>query len=75
MLFGERGGDHPMEPHIAMMKALQRHEPKAAAPNRRAGNAPRSIRSFGDGNTLSMPLPQTIPQATLPKKRYALYPS
>jgi hypothetical protein len=29
MLVGEHGGD-PMVPRIAMMKALQRHEPKAA---------------------------------------------
>ena len=30
MLVGEHGGN-PMMPHIAMMKALHRHRPKAAA--------------------------------------------
>jgi hypothetical protein len=34
MLVGEHGGD-PMLPHIAMMKALQRHEPKASSAPRR----------------------------------------
>jgi hypothetical protein len=45
MPVGEPGGD-PMLPHIAMMKALLRNEPKP--PPHRAGNAPRSIRSFDD---------------------------
>jgi hypothetical protein len=34
MLIGERGGD-PMMAHIAMMRALQRHQPKAAPVPRR----------------------------------------
>jgi len=68
MLVGGRRGDHPMEPHIAVMKALQRHEPKAA-PNRRAGNAPRYIRSFGDGNALSVSLPQAIPASHIAKEK------
>jgi hypothetical protein len=34
MLVGEHGGN-PMMPHIAMMKALHRHRPKAAAAPRR----------------------------------------
>jgi hypothetical protein len=34
MLVGEHGGD-PMVPRIAMMKALLRHEPKAAPASRR----------------------------------------
>jgi hypothetical protein len=33
MLIGEHGGD-PMVPRIAMMKALQRNEPKAAPETR-----------------------------------------
>jgi hypothetical protein len=34
MLIGEHGGD-PMMAHIAMMRALHRHEPKAAPVPRR----------------------------------------
>ena len=34
MLVGEHGND-PMVPRIAMMKALLRHEPKAAPASRR----------------------------------------
>ena len=34
MLIGEHGGD-PMMAHIAMMRALQRHEPKPKSPPRR----------------------------------------
>jgi hypothetical protein len=34
MLVGEHGGD-PLMAHIAMMRALQRHEPKAAPVPRR----------------------------------------
>jgi hypothetical protein len=34
MMIGEHGGD-PMMAHIAMMRALQRHEPKAAPTPRR----------------------------------------
>jgi hypothetical protein len=41
MLVGDHGGD-PMFPHIAMMQAMHRHEPKAA-PETRQGT-----RSFGD---------------------------
>jgi hypothetical protein len=37
MLIGERGGD-PMMAHIAMMQALQRHEPKAANTSDVAGS-------------------------------------
>jgi hypothetical protein len=39
MLVGEHGGD-PMVPHIAMMKALRRHKPKAEA-----ASAPRRKRA------------------------------
>ena len=39
MLVGEHGGD-PMFPHIAVMKALHRNEPKAApAPRRKRAKA------------------------------------
>jgi len=44
MLIGEHGGD-PMMAHIAMMRALQRHEPKAApVPRRKRAKAYRIIR-------------------------------
>jgi len=44
MLIGEHGGD-PMMAHIAMMQALQRHEPKAApVPRRKRAKAYRIIR-------------------------------
>jgi hypothetical protein len=44
MLIGEHGGD-PMMTHIAMMQALQRHQPKAAsAPRRKRVKAYRIIR-------------------------------
>jgi hypothetical protein len=44
MLVGENGGD-PMMAHIAMMRALQRHEPKAApVPRRKRAKAYRIIR-------------------------------
>ena len=44
MLIGEHGGD-PMMAHIAMMRALQRHKPKAApAPRRKRAKAYRIIR-------------------------------
>jgi hypothetical protein len=48
MLVGEHGGD-PMVPRIAMMKALQRHEPKAAPAPRR--KAPRPTRLFDEHRT------------------------
>jgi hypothetical protein len=41
ILIGEHGGD-PMMAHIAMMRALHRHEPKAApAPRRKRAKAYR----------------------------------
>ena len=44
MLVGEHGGD-PMFPHIAMMQALHRHEPKAAAaPRRKAAKGYKIVR-------------------------------
>ena len=44
MLVGEHGGD-PMVPRIAMMKALQSHEPKAPSrPRRKRAKAYRLIR-------------------------------
>jgi len=44
MLIGEHGGDQMMA-HIAMMRALQRHEPKAApVPRRKRAKAYRIIR-------------------------------
>jgi len=44
MLVGEHGGD-PMMAHIAMMRALHRHEPKpASAPRRKRAKAYRIIR-------------------------------
>jgi hypothetical protein len=44
MLIGEQGGD-PMVAHIAMMRALQRHEPKAApVPRRKRAKVHRIIR-------------------------------
>jgi hypothetical protein len=44
MLVGEHGGD-PMFPHIAMMQALRRHEPKAApAPRRKAAKVYKIVR-------------------------------
>ena len=44
MLIGEHGGD-PMMAHIAMLKALQRHKPKAApVPRRRRAKAYRIVR-------------------------------
>jgi hypothetical protein len=44
MLIGEHGGD-PMMAHIAMMRALQRHEPKAApVPRRKRAKVHRIIR-------------------------------
>ena len=44
MLVGEHGGD-PMIPHIAMMRALRRHEPKAApVPRRKQAKVHRIIR-------------------------------
>jgi hypothetical protein len=38
MLICEHGGD-PMFPYNAMMKALHRHKPKAAAPRRKRAKA------------------------------------
>jgi hypothetical protein len=44
MLIGEHGGD-PMMGHIAMMKALRRREPKAAAaPRRKRAKAYKIVR-------------------------------
>ena len=44
MLIGEHGGD-PMMAHIAMMQALQRHEPKAApVPRRKSVKTYRIVR-------------------------------
>jgi hypothetical protein len=44
ILIAENGGD-PMMAHIAMMQALQRHEPKAApVPRRKSAKAYRIIR-------------------------------
>ena len=44
MLVGEHGGD-PMMAHIAMMRALHRHKPKAApAPRRKRVKAYRIVR-------------------------------
>jgi hypothetical protein len=44
MLVGEHGG-YPMFPHIAVMKALHRNEPKAApAPRRNRAKAYNGIR-------------------------------
>jgi len=44
MLIGEHGSD-PMMAHIAMMRALQRHEPKAVGvPRRKTTKAYRIIR-------------------------------
>jgi hypothetical protein len=45
MLIGEHGGD-PMMAHIAMMRALRRHEPKAAP----ACTAPETRESLSDGS-------------------------
>jgi hypothetical protein len=43
MLVGEHGGD-PMVPRSAMMKALRRHEPRAAtAPHRKRAKAYRIV--------------------------------
>jgi hypothetical protein len=44
MLDGDHGGD-PMFPHIAMMQALHRHEPKATpTPRRKRVKAYKVIR-------------------------------
>jgi hypothetical protein len=44
MLIGEHGGD-PMMAHIAMIQALQRHQPKpTSAPRRKRAKAYRIIR-------------------------------
>jgi hypothetical protein len=44
MLIGEHGGD-PMMAHIAMMRALNKHKPKAApVPRRKRAKAYRIIR-------------------------------
>jgi hypothetical protein len=44
MLVGEHGGD-PMMAHIAMMQALQRHQPKAApVPRRKSVKTYRIVR-------------------------------
>jgi hypothetical protein len=44
ILIGERGGD-PMIPHIAMMRALNKHKPKAApAPRRKSVKTYRIVR-------------------------------
>jgi hypothetical protein len=44
MLVGEHGGD-PMMAHIAMMQALQRHEPKpVGVPRRKRAKAYRIVR-------------------------------
>jgi hypothetical protein len=44
MLVGDRGGD-PMLPHIAMLKALHRHKPKAApAPRRKRAKVYKVVR-------------------------------
>jgi hypothetical protein len=44
LVVGDLGGD-PMFPHIAMMQALRRHEPKAPpAPRRKAAKVYKVVR-------------------------------